>query len=223
MEKGGSQTPLFLTFSRDTLSLSFLHVGHSWDLFNSAGYFISDHFYLSPPWTPSSASSRPRALRSPEPAMTPTSLATRVGRRERPRHSRVHNSPSLRLVFAWYHQHSLPVTPLNPRAASIQLPSQSYDTVASPKALPAPSQTSLSVVTPPGVTLPLLQEAHSVGIPAVWLQPGTFDEAVLSFARSHFEAVVAGEGGNGGEGWCVLVDGEEGLEAAGVAWRRQKL
>lgn len=79
------------------------------------------------------------------------------------------------------------------------------------------------MVTPPGVTLPLLQEAHSVGIPAVWLQPGTFDEAVLSFARSHFEAVVAGEGGNGGEGWCVLVDGEEGLEAAGVAWRRQKL
>ncbi|KAL4789208.1 CoA binding domain-containing protein [Aspergillus venezuelensis] len=124
----------------------------------------------------------------------------------------------------WYHQHSLPVTPLNPRAPNIQLsPSVSYDTVASPKLLPSPSQTSLSVVTPPAVTLPLLQEAHSVGIPAVWLQPGTFDKSVLDFARSHFEAVIAGDGGRGSEGWCVLVDGEEGLEAAGVNWTSQRL
>ncbi|KAL4933579.1 CoA-binding protein [Aspergillus undulatus] len=107
-------------------------------------------------------------------------------------------------ILAWYHQHSLPVTPLNPRAPSIQLsPSASYDTVASPKLLPSPSQTSLSVVTPPAVTLPLLQEAHSVGIPAVWLQPGTFDNSVLEFARSHFEAVIAGDGGRGSEGWCL--------------------
>ncbi|KAL4783085.1 CoA binding domain-containing protein [Aspergillus varians] len=107
-------------------------------------------------------------------------------------------------LLAWYHQHSLPVTPLNPRSPSIQLsPSHSYDTVASPRLLSSPSQTSLSVVTPPAVTLPLLQEAHSVGIPAVWLQPGTFDNAVLEFARSHFEAVIAGDGGRGSEGWCV--------------------
>ncbi|KAL4918152.1 CoA binding domain-containing protein [Aspergillus aurantiobrunneus] len=107
-------------------------------------------------------------------------------------------------LLAWYHQHSLPVTPLNPRSPSIQLsPSHSYDTVASPRLLSAPSQTSLSVVTPPAVTLPLLQEAHSVGIPAVWLQPGTFDPTVLDFARSHFEAVIAGDGGRGSEGWCL--------------------
>ncbi|KAL2832901.1 CoA binding domain-containing protein [Aspergillus cavernicola] len=106
-------------------------------------------------------------------------------------------------LLAWYHQHSLPVTPLNPRSPSIQLsPSHSYQTVASPSGLPSPPQTSLSVVTPPAVTLSLLQEAHSVGIPAVWLQPGTFDDAVLDFARSHFEAVIAGDGGGGSEGWC---------------------
>ncbi|KAI9374041.1 CoA binding domain-containing protein [Aspergillus egyptiacus] len=105
-------------------------------------------------------------------------------------------------ILAWYHQHSLPVTPLNPRSPSIELsPSHSYQTVASPSGLPSPSQTSLSVVTPPAVTLPLLQEAHSVGVPAVWLQPGTFDDAVLEFARSHFEAVIAGDGGRGSEGW----------------------
>ncbi|KAE8417355.1 CoA binding domain-containing protein [Aspergillus pseudocaelatus] len=126
-------------------------------------------------------------------------------------------------ILAWYHQHSLPVTPLNPRAPKIELPSHAYDTVASPRALTAPSQTSLSVVTAPAVTLPLLQEAHAVGIPAVWLQPGTFDDAVLEFARKHFPAVIAGDGGAGSEGWCVLVDGEEGLEAAGVQWTSQKL
>ncbi|CAG7924991.1 unnamed protein product [Penicillium olsonii] len=126
-------------------------------------------------------------------------------------------------ILAWYHQHSLPVTPLNPRAAQITLPSRAYDTVPSPAALPSPKQTSLSVVTPPAVTLQVLQEAHSVGIPAVWLQPGTFDDAVLEFAHSHFEAVIAGDGGQGGEGWCVLVDGDEGLEAAGVQWTSQRL
>lgn len=53
---------------------------------------------------------------------------------------------------------------------------------------------------------------------AVWLQPGTFDDEVLAFAREAWPGgVVAGlEGGTrGGEGWCVLVDGEEGLRVAG--------
>ncbi|KAJ5175931.1 uncharacterized protein N7482_001808 [Penicillium canariense] len=126
-------------------------------------------------------------------------------------------------ILAWYHQHSLPVTPLNPRAPQIAFPSRAYDTVPSPVNLPSPTQTSLSVVTPPAVTLKVLQEAHSVGIPAVWLQPGTFDDRVLEFARSHFDAVIAGDGGAGGEGWCVLVDGDEGLEAAGVQWTSQRL
>lgn len=56
-------------------------------------------------------------------------------------------------------------------------------------------------------------------MPAVWLQPGTFDDAVLEYARGEggFEAVVAGFGGGtrGGEGWCVLVDGERAMKAAG--------
>ena len=81
----------------------------------------------------------------------------------------------------------------------------------------------MSVVTPPPVTLQVLREAHSVGIPAVWLQPGTFDDGVLDFARGHFEAVIAGDGGRGGEGWCVLVDGDEGLDLAGVQWTSQRL
>ena len=55
------------------------------------------------------------------------------------------------------------------------------------------------------------------------MQPGTFDDEVINFARSHFEAAIGGDGGQGSEGWCVLVDGEDGLEAAGRSWAVQKL
>ena len=73
----------------------------------------------------------------------------------------------------------------------------------------------------------VLREAARLGVPAVWLQPGTFDDAVLAFARGGGEGkgegesagyaghVVAGDGGRGSEGWCVLVDGERALQAAG--------
>lgn len=126
-------------------------------------------------------------------------------------------------ILAWYHQHSLPVTPINPRGVQISFTSKTYDSVPSPKSLPSPSQTSLSLVTPPPVSLQILEEAHVLGVPAVWLQPGTFDDAVLDYARKNFDSVIAGDGGQGSEGWCVLVDGEEGLQAAGVEWTSQRL
>ena len=63
----------------------------------------------------------------------------------------------------------------------------------------------------------------SVGIQAVWLQPGSFDEEGLQYARANFEAAVGGPGGRGGEGWCVLVDGESALEAVKRDWKSQKL
>lgn len=74
----------------------------------------------------------------------------------------------------------------------------------------------MSVITPPAATLKVLQEAKALNVPAVWLQPGTFDDAVLKFARDEYGGeVVAGEGGRGSEGWCVLVDGDRALKAAG--------
>lgn len=122
-------------------------------------------------------------------------------------------------VLAWYIDHSLPVTPINPRAPQIL----DYPTVASPSKLQSPQSTSLSIVTPPAITLAVLKEAHSVGIPSVWMQPGSYDQDVLKFANQNFETVVAGEGGRGHEGLCVLVDGEWGLDAAGVKWTSQRL
>ncbi|ORX94640.1 CoA binding domain-domain-containing protein, partial [Clohesyomyces aquaticus] len=118
-------------------------------------------------------------------------------------------------VFQWYLSHSLPVIPLNPRVPSISIRSTTYITTPSPLALPSPSSFSLSVITPPAVTKTLLQEAKEAGIPAVWLQPGSFDDEVLEYARREFKAAIAGDGGRGGEGWCVLVDGEEGMRIAG--------
>jgi hypothetical protein len=83
----------------------------------------------------------------------------------------------------------------------------------------------LSIITPPKVTLGVLKEAKAAGVPAVWLQPGTFDDEVMEYARKEFKAVLGGmEGGTvGHEGWCVLVDGEDGLDVAGRKWERQRL
>ena len=121
------------------------------------------------------------------------------------------------LVFVWYLNHSLPVTPINPGSPTITAGDKEYPTVASLTALPDPTQTSVSIITPPHVTLKALREASSLGIPAVWLQPGTFDDEVLRYAREEasFKGVVAGEGGAGSEGWCILVDGEKGLKSVG--------
>lgn len=126
-------------------------------------------------------------------------------------------------VLVWYHTHGLPVIPINPSTPEIKLPAQAYETVASPSALEAPQQTALSIITPPAVTRKILEEAKSTGIQAVWLQPGSFDEQGLEYAKANFEAAVGGRGGGGGEGWCVLVDGESALRAINRDWKSQKL
>ncbi|KAK7745111.1 hypothetical protein SLS62_009910 [Diatrype stigma] len=129
-------------------------------------------------------------------------------------------------IFSWYIQRSLPATPINPGSATVEAAGgTSHATLPSLAALPDPTHTSVSVITPPRATLEVLREAARLGIPAVWLQPGTFDDAVLRFARGgdgnggggegYSGEVVAGDGGRGSEGWCVLVDGERALKAAG--------
>lgn len=123
-------------------------------------------------------------------------------------------------MFAWYAAHSLPVTPVNASTAEISVAGGGgpHKTAASLSALADPARTSVSIITPPKATMAVLREASGLGVPAVWMQPGSFDDEVLAFARSPeagFAAVVAGEGGRGDEGWCVLVDGERGLRVAG--------
>jgi hypothetical protein len=93
---------------------------------------------------------------------------------------------------------------------------QAYATRPSVAALPAPADTSVSIVTPPTVTRRVLLEAAAAGVPTVWLQLGSFDDDdALRFAHTQFRAAVAGPCGRGDEGWCVLVDGERAARVAG--------
>ena len=65
----------------------------------------------------------------------------------------------------------------------------------------------------------MLEDAKAAGVPAVWLQPGSFDTELLDWARKEWpDATVAGKdvpGSNGADGWCVLVDGEWGMGLVG--------
>ena len=74
-------------------------------------------------------------------------------------------------------------------------------------------------MTPPAVTLKILEQAKKAGVPAVWLQPGSFDDAGLQYAKEEFEVAIGGKGGKGSEGWCILVDGKDGMKAAGLSGR----
>lgn len=117
------------------------------------------------------------------------------------------------LVFAWYHAHNLPVTGIHPRTPEIVVNATTYATIRSLNELPSdPSKTALSFITPPAATLATLRTAKEMGIPAVWFQPGAYNEECVAFAEEAGMTVVAG---GPGEGACVLVHGEGGLEAAG--------
>lgn len=77
------------------------------------------------------------------------------------------------------------VLPVNPRQAEIAgLPA--YPNLA---AVPGPVHI-VNVVTHPDVTKGVLEEASRLGLPAVWLQDGSYDEAVLEVAaRAPFRTV----------------------------------
>lgn len=109
------------------------------------------------------------------------------------------------------------MTPINPGSPSVAVGGRDYPAVPNLTTLPKPKETAVSIITHPAVTIDVLKEAHNVGVPSVWLQPGTWDEDVLKFAHAdgNFEAVVYGPGGRGSEGWCVLVDGEKAMKDAG--------
>jgi uncharacterized protein len=107
------------------------------------------------------------------------------------------------IILRWYIDHKLPVHPINPTASTIE----SLDVVRSINSLPSPSTTSLSFLTQPAITMKSLQEAKQSGVRYVWLQPGSFDDQVLSEAESlGFETVIA-------NGRCILREGEKGLNA----------
>ena len=77
------------------------------------------------------------------------------------------------------------VLPIHPKEREIAgLPAY-----ASLAAAPQPIDI-VTMVTPPPVTLAVLQDVAALGLPAVWLQDGSFDDAVLAFVHgAPFKAV----------------------------------
>ncbi|KAL8698102.1 MAG: hypothetical protein Q9201_006756 [Fulgogasparrea decipioides] len=117
-------------------------------------------------------------------------------------------------LLAWYNARRLPVTPVTPSRPSISVATTDYVAVSSVAQLESPAETSLSIVTQPHITLNILREAKEAGISCVWMQPGSFDQQALEYAKQEFKAAIGGNDGRGGEGWCVLVDGDNAIHRA---------
>ncbi|KZW01831.1 NAD(P)-binding protein [Exidia glandulosa HHB12029] len=102
-------------------------------------------------------------------------------------------------VLRWYIDRSKEVTPVHPKEPELE----GLKTVKALAALPDPAHTSVSVITPPAVTLGVLREAKALGVPALWIQPGAEDAAVRSYIEEAglTDRVVLG-------GPCVLVLGD---------------
>ncbi|KAH9956957.1 NAD(P)-binding protein [Lactifluus volemus] len=102
-------------------------------------------------------------------------------------------------VLQWYLKRNLLVTPVHPKENEIE----GVATVPNLADLPAPTETSVSIITNPKVTLGLLQQAKELNIPALWLQPGAEDDAVKGYIRANGleDKVLYG-------GPCILVEGD---------------
>ncbi|KAF7323111.1 NAD(P)-binding protein [Mycena chlorophos] len=96
----------------------------------------------------------------------------------------------------------LPVTPVHPRESELE----GLKTVSSINELATPTQTSISIITPPAVTLTILQSALELGVPALWLQPGAADDTVDAFIKEKGlqDRVIYG----GADGPCIMVQGD---------------
>lgn len=96
-------------------------------------------------------------------------------------------------VLRVYQQHNKPVYPINPRADEIE-GLKAYPDLASLPELPH----GISIITPPAITDQVVEQAVSLGIKHLWMQPGAESAKAVSYARKNGVNVVA-------YGPCVLV------------------
>ncbi|KAI0335068.1 NAD(P)-binding protein [Cubamyces sp. BRFM 1775] len=102
-------------------------------------------------------------------------------------------------VLKWYQARDKDVTPVHPKEDELE----GVKTVRTISDLAAPTETSVHIITPPKVTLSVLEQAKTIGTPALWLQPGAEDEAVVSYIKENGleDKVIYG-------GPCILVEGD---------------
>ncbi len=96
-------------------------------------------------------------------------------------------------VLRAYQQGNKPVYPINPRADEIE-GLKAYPDLASLPELPH----GVSIITPPKITDQVVEQAVSLGIKHLWMQPGAESAKAVSYARKNGVNVVA-------YGDCVLV------------------
>ncbi|KAJ7028493.1 NAD-P-binding protein [Mycena alexandri] len=102
-------------------------------------------------------------------------------------------------ILNWYKTRNMDVQPIHPKETHLE----GIATIPTVAELRAPSKTSISIITPPKVTLSILEAALALGVPAVWIQPGAADESVVDWVNKNgMEGrVIYG-------GPCILVEGD---------------
>jgi len=96
-------------------------------------------------------------------------------------------------VLRCYREHGLKAVPVNPKEMEIE------GVPCVPSVLDLPDEvTSISVITPPGVTERVVEQAAAKGIRNVWMQPGAESPRAVEFCRDHGMNVIA-------DGSCILV------------------
>lgn len=96
-------------------------------------------------------------------------------------------------VLRVYQQNHLDVVPINPGGGQIE----GLDALSDLASLPEPVD-GISIVTPPAVTKKVVEQALSLGIKNIWMQPGAEDPDAVAAAEQAGANVIAG-------GPCVLV------------------
>lgn len=105
-------------------------------------------------------------------------------------------------VLKWYKDRDIPAVPINFRKETI-LETPSVENITQVPVQPG-QDLAISVVSPPAVTKELLEALDNAQgkVEAVWLQPGTYDQAVLSLAQDKVPNVITD---------CILVKGDSYL------------
>ncbi|KAL4249040.1 NAD(P)-binding domain superfamily protein [Abortiporus biennis] len=108
-------------------------------------------------------------------------------------------------ILKWYQAREKDITPIHPKEAELE----GVATVKSVADLPFPSETSISVVTPPKITLGVLEQAKAKSVPAVWIQPGAADDEVIKYIQENGLADKVIYGGD-----CILVQGDDIIKSS---------
>ncbi|WP_321530553.1 CoA-binding protein [uncultured Desulfuromonas sp.] len=96
-------------------------------------------------------------------------------------------------VLRCYQQNNKQVTPINPRAETIEgLP------CASSVADLDDNVESLSIITPPKITTEVVKSAIAKGIKNIWMQPGAESDEAVALCKENGINVIA-------DGSCLLV------------------